>query len=581
MAIISKLNLTFANRNRLKSLGIAFWLFLFFTSSLFNPDAHHDGIVLFYGSQVSGGSLPNRDFYSQWGPIYSLIVSTPLLFSDELYSLRVFQGFSLIVLFAIFYKMARRLLPPKFAYLGFILFALSYPGLIDMGGDQRYPTWQVGYPNLYGLILIASSTLVFLNYYNREFRKRQPFYLMLIVCLLNLSFYVRVNFIFLITTISLAYFFLIFKKTKSFHSALQFIFYTLSFHLVALGVMFFTNSLNPWLEQNIADPLEYSSRGFYGNFGFSWIINSLIFNSTLTLILLSIAWTRNKYGARNTSHIFVVLLMSVLILLTMLPDSVANFHFPNRYYNLLAYLLRDIHLSFLALALVITLLFPIFILRKNRKPNSDIIVLYSGAIGSLGLLHNLNLDYVWVNSFFLYLFPIRLLAEFSDRRELRIDVLKTSILIVVVCLTLSVTSNIGKTWGSLVFYKSSPVSKMISTDAERAFLIAENLKLFSKIPNRTNRMSVVSLCPDLLYEESRSLEPESLFDRGIIKEQLLNESESFPTFLSEADYVFICDLSETEFYSLESRIESRAIMFAVSEVGPNQIRSALLKLNAN
>jgi hypothetical protein len=474
--------------------------------------------------------------------------------------------------------MARRVLPKKFAYLGFILFTLSYPGLIDMGGDQRYPAWQAGWPNLYGFILIASSTLVFLNYYNREFRKRQPYYLILIVCLLNLSFYVRVNFIFLVITISLAYFFLIFKKTKTFHFALQFIFYTLSFHFVALGVMFFTNSLNPWLEQNIADPLQYSSLGLYGNLGFSWIIESLIFNSTLILILLSIAWMRNKYGARNVSHIFVVLLMSGLILLTKLLNSVAIFHFPNGYSNLMAYLLGDIHLSFLALALVITLVFPIFMLRKNRKLNSEIIVLYSGAIGSFGLLHNLNLDYVWLNSFFLYLFLIRLLVGNSDRRELRIDVLKTSVLIVVICLSLSVISNVGKTWGSLVFYKSSPVSRMISTDTERAFLITENLKLFRKIPNIG---SVVSLCPDLLYEESRSLKPESLFERGIIKEQLLNKGESFPTFLFEADYVFICDLSETEFYSLESRIESRAIMFAVSEVGADQIRSAVLKLISN
>ena len=573
-----KPNLFFVTRNRLAFLGILFYLFLFFISSLFNPDPHHDGIVFFYGSQVTGGSLPNRDFYSQWGPIYSLIVSIPLFFSNELYSLRVFQGLSLIALFVIFFMMARRVLPKKFAYLGFILFTLSYPGLIDMGGDQRYPAWQAGWPNLYGFILIASSTLVFLNYYNREFRKRQPYYLILIVCLLNLSFYVRVNFIFLVITISLAYFFLIFKKTKTFHFPLQFIFYTLSFHFVALGVMFFTNSLNPWLEQNIADPLQYSSLGLYGNLGFSWIIESLIFNSTLILILLSIAWMRNKYGARNVSHIFVVLLMSGLILLTKLLNSVAIFHFPNRYSNLMAYLLGDIHLSFLALALVITLVFPIFILRKNRKFNSEIIVLYSGAIGSLGLLHNLNLDYVWLNSFFIYLFLIRLLVGNSDRRELRIDVLKTSVLIVVICLSLSVISNVGKTWGSLVFYKSSPVSRMISTDTERAFLITENLKLFRKIPNIG---SVVSLCPDLLYEESRSLKPESLFERGIIKEQLLNKGESFPTFLFEADYVFICDLSETEFYSLESRIESRAIMFAVSEVGADQIRSAVLKLISN
>ena len=73
--------------------------------------------------------------------------------------------------------------------------------------------------------------------------------------------------------------------------------------------------------------------------------------------------------------------MSGLILLTKLLNSVAIFHFSNRYSNLMAYLLGDIHLSFLALALVITLVFPIIILRKNRKLNSDIIVLYSGAIG--------------------------------------------------------------------------------------------------------------------------------------------------------------------------------------------------------
>lgn len=578
MATYSKLKLFFAKGNWPTFVGMLLYLFLFFSSSLFNPDPHHDGIVFFYGSQVTDGLLPNRDFYSSWGPIYSFVVSVPLFFSNELYSLRIFQGLSLIVLFIVFYEMARKVLPPKFAYFAFIIFVLSYPGLIDMGGDQIYPVWQAGWPNLYGLIFVASSTLVFLNYYNSGGRKRDPYYFVLMVCLLNLAFYVRVNFIFLITTMSLSYFLLILKKTNSFVSALRFIFYTLSFHLVALGTMFLSGSLSPWFKQNIADPLKDSSEGRYGNFGFSWITNALIFYLTLTLILLLVAWTRYKYGVTSVPHIFVVLLLSVLILLSMLPNSEANFHFFNRYYVFMAYLLGDIHLSFLALALFITLFFTIFIFRQNINFHSDIIILYGGAIGSLGLLHNLNLDYVWLNSFFFYLFAIRLLAETSNRKEFKIDVLKTSVLIVVLCLSFSVASNIGKVRGSVVFFNSSPVANMISTDTGRAFLITENLKLFSKIPNAK---SLVSLCPDLLYEKSISLDLEFIFNKGRIKEQLLNNSESFPTFMSEVDYIFICDLSETEFYLLRSRIESRAIMYAVSEVGPDQIRSVVLKLKSN
>ena len=559
------------------TLGVIIWLTFFFSSSFFIPDPHHDGIVFFYGNQVAQGLVPNRDFYSQWGPLYAFIVSIPILLFSEMYSLRIFQGLSLMVLIIIFYKISKIVLPANYSYLGSFLFLISYPGLVDMGGDQRYPSWQAGWPNLYGFIFVASSTLIFLNYYNLPKRRSQTLYLIFIVCSLNLSLYIRVNFIFLIIMISLAYLVVIFKTTGSINLLLQFIAYTAIFHSVAIGLMFFMKTLKPWWSQNVVDPIAYSSVGFYGNFGFKSILETFIFISALIMILFAIAWIRNGFGQGSFEYVFVILLFSGIFSLVKFSDLQSTYLLPKNYFDWLAYLLGDVHLSFLALAMVSIFLFPIYVLRSTKKFKSETLILYSGAIGTLGLLHNLKLDYVWINSFFLYLMLMKILAELNDRRGFSLDLLKTSVLIVVVCLILSVILNISKTWGSLFVYKSSPISRMISTDIERALLTTENLMLFGKIPKEE---TAISLCPDLLYDQAKPIEPEALFDRALVRANLLSMDKPFPTFLSNVKYVFICDLNEGEFDLLEMRIQSRATIFAESEVLIGESRSVVLEMNS-
>jgi hypothetical protein len=101
--------------------------------------------------------------------------------------------------------------------------------------------------------------------------------------------------------------------------------------------------------------------------------------------------------------------------------------------------------------------------------------------------------------------------------------------------------------------------------------------LFGKIPKEE---TAISLCPDLLYEKAKPIEPEALFDRSLVRANLLSMDKPFPVFLSNVKYVFICDLNEGEFDLLEMRIQLRATIFAESEVLIGESRSVVLEMNS-
>lgn len=95
---------------------------------LWNPDPHHDGIMLTAAIAVKDGLLPNRDFFAQYGPMAPLIQGHALgLFGSSLTGLRIFTAFLLIATGAMVAYRTYQVFGIKYALLIFFIWSLTGP----------------------------------------------------------------------------------------------------------------------------------------------------------------------------------------------------------------------------------------------------------------------------------------------------------------------------------------------------------------------------------------------------------------------------------------------------------------------
>ena len=95
-----------------------------------DPEAHHDGYMLAGAIAVSGGKVPNRDVFAQYGPLTPLIQGIWLrLFGNNLLNLRILTVLILSLIGILIYILALPKLGKKISFLIELAWIISYPKL--------------------------------------------------------------------------------------------------------------------------------------------------------------------------------------------------------------------------------------------------------------------------------------------------------------------------------------------------------------------------------------------------------------------------------------------------------------------
>ena len=96
-----------------------------------DPDIHHDGIIYAAAVASSQGLLPNRDYFTQYGPVTSIMQGIWLYFTEPtLYSLRIFNVAILLISSYLVYKIIKTSINFSLALLILLALNISTPTIL-------------------------------------------------------------------------------------------------------------------------------------------------------------------------------------------------------------------------------------------------------------------------------------------------------------------------------------------------------------------------------------------------------------------------------------------------------------------
>lgn len=103
----------------------------FSATARLDPEIHHDGIMLGAAVGVSEGGIPNKDVFTQYGPLTPFLQGFWLFLTEPtLLSLRIFTAIQLALCGAILFWLLRPILSAPYSAAVSIAWSLSYPFFI-------------------------------------------------------------------------------------------------------------------------------------------------------------------------------------------------------------------------------------------------------------------------------------------------------------------------------------------------------------------------------------------------------------------------------------------------------------------
>lgn len=518
-------------KNALLAVPLIFFIFTTIILVRFNPDAHHDGILISYGQAITSGLAPYKDFILIWGPLLPYILSAPLHFTTSLISFRLF-GLLFILLNSYFlYQINSKFVSRKFAYLISITWLLSYPAFSTIK-NGNWPGVVTAWPNIYGFTLVLVSCTIIAT--TIKTNKLNIYYQFSAGICLAASILIRVDFIFLVTAIASSYY--ISLRKLQYVRAIKFFFTgIITCILSILSTLIFNDSLFNWFEQNILilrsnDNLgiqNYSAIGLLRQFVYLIVLSILISSIALALDLknLKVYLMKKK---NETVLVFIAALAFAVLIYAYQPE-----------YNIWIYnISQEISLSYLALSLIVFLVCIVNELKRRGVTlfkNSDYILYIFASLGSIPLMHNVTLSYIWMNSLFIISFSFICLRKFTPKFATRILVVS-----LLICSWSTISNGVQLIDSPKYKFKTGSIQNMYGTDLEYSQKLDFNLKLINSIPKN---VKFVNICfdfinvvgPDGLRSSSKAFT--NSFGPDFDKELTLEKS----------DWVFKCDLNQNDF----------------------------------
>lgn len=356
-------------------------------------DPYHDGFIYPMALIVSQGGVPNKDFFSIYGPIAPFVQGIWLdVFGPSLLNLRIHGAITIVV-------------------ISILLFFLSRRFLGDVGAGLISTIWLVGNPlivqpslpwvDLYTTLILLLGIIYIGKVSSRDALSPLNYFVLGIV--LALGVFAKINF-----SIPLAVIFLLVTIYFGFKNSLAFaqgILLTLIFFTV---LMYFIGSLKGYIEQGIIFPFSMHDEGR----SLRGIINIkiLIFGSGALLVfyLANKLSFSNRITHRHILRSSVILTLSAsLIALCFREISVPFVVFAGDISKDLSNFLKNSSywLLFGSIFLAVISVARVFVKRKSSKLNSQFVL--TGIIGFSSIFQlypNPEPGHIW------FVFPVAIIA---------------------------------------------------------------------------------------------------------------------------------------------------------------------------
>lgn len=257
----------------------------------FDPNPHHDGLMYTAAIASSNGLFPHRDFFSQYGPLTSLIHGFWFLIApNTLISLRFFNALLLAMVSFLLFQVLKKNIGLRVAFLVTLVWSISSPEILPAG---------LPWPSV-----ISTLALLLAIYVVDIFKANLSTWVIFLVgAIVALALFARMHN--LIIPVFVVLFSLL---TQRYRFLWKFLSGYFSLITVALLFLHLQSALIPFIQQSILWPL-------FGHAGTTYGAKVLMVNALLLLqfpFFAYILWLICRFSRKN-SLIVVIILASCLI----------------------------------------------------------------------------------------------------------------------------------------------------------------------------------------------------------------------------------------------------------------------------
>ncbi len=396
----------------------------------YDPDPHHEGLILTAAIAFAEGLVPHRDYFSQYGPISSVVHGLWFIVApNNLLSLRIFNAILLAITSYFLFYILNKKLSFKLSFFITLVWSISSPEILPAG---------LPWPSVISTLLLL--IVIFLSYY---FGKAEKYFIASSIgFLVGMSFFARQHNIvipFIVICLSL-----IAKKNKF---LIWYLFGYITSFISTLLLLTYSSALQPFFEQSILWPL-------LGHAGTTYGAKVLIVNALLTLqfpfFAIFLWFARNllkKHHTLFTGCIALFLITSYLFSRKIPSIPVSERSFKNPYY--LSAFVGQQFLQVMTFGLIgVSILVLIQRIRSSLNLTEAEIVVYSTSVGALFQLYpSVDSYHVW------WIAPLLLATLAFDSRNTIDKFIQPSLL--VVFLLVNLVHNIEVSSIERDVYKSS------------------------------------------------------------------------------------------------------------------------------
>ena len=282
-------------------LGIIYFL----SFARLDPEPHHDGVLLAAAIGVSEGKIPNKEVFTQYGPVTPLFQGLWLRFTEpSLLSLRIFTALLLAICGLVLFLILKSITNLYLASLVSISWAVSYPFFI-------LPI-NLPWASIIATLLVLISILVLIS---TRFGLQSNDGIILITMILVFGIFVRIHMVIPVIVIGTYYLhhWIRYKISKLFILWLTTTFVGLSF---CIGVLHYLGALKSYVDQTILWPISYYATPAIG-FSKGEIVALallLFFPGFLFLLYLLYKISISKIETKFKSLFFFALILTVVTL---------------------------------------------------------------------------------------------------------------------------------------------------------------------------------------------------------------------------------------------------------------------------
>lgn len=450
----------------------------------FNPDPHHDGILFSAGSATSNGLVPQLDYLFIWGPLFPYLLSIPFITWNSLLSLRIFGYIIICITAFLIYRVNNRNLPRHISAMLSVTWLASYPA-ISIYSSNIWPTAMTSWPNMYGFMMILISILILLN--QKKSNEKYIFLPFIAGTFAVASIFIRFNFI------ALYFGLFVFVALKYKYSKA-----TILFVLPALiiSLVFYLNRKSDFIEAWVTQTFTALKSGGY-NTGIPSVSLLGLTRAFASIFLLAAIYSVLLCLVQNITKrkLIISLVLSMITAIYILISKIENKTFSlGKLDPWIDKINSEFSLGYVAVSLLCLIPLTYWGYKQRDfdiESNPNQVLLCILAFVTLPLNHNLNIDYIWLNSIFLVSYAVPLLLKFT-----KLNYLSFFIPSLIFSLAVLVFGVINMNAKNVYQFTNPPLIGMKSVDFKAGQDLDAELKLINAIPNNSQFQN---LCENSIY----------------------------------------------------------------------------------